>query len=176
MQLDNAVGQLFVWDDYEYVSIIQNSWILIPPWIWIRPNNGYLELYLMNCEYVNNTINFRVWFQGGAGNFSLHHCIQNGSGAHPASYPMGTRGSFHGVKRPVREADHSPPSSAKVKEWVELYLHSPSTPSWHGAQLKGAQGQLYLYLINCTVIKSTLLIVFQCNQSLQMNSQCTNAI
>jgi hypothetical protein len=24
-----------------------------------------------------------------------------------------------------READHSPLSSAEVKEWVELYLHSP---------------------------------------------------
>jgi hypothetical protein len=33
-----------------------------------------------------------------------------------------------------READHSPSSSAEVKEWVELYLHSPSTPSWRGAQ------------------------------------------
>jgi hypothetical protein len=30
-----------------------------------------------------------------------------------------------GVKRPRREADHSPPSSAKVKECVELYLHPP---------------------------------------------------
>jgi hypothetical protein len=29
---------------------------------------------------------------------------------------------------------------------VELYLHSPNTPSWHGAQLGGVQGQLYLYL------------------------------
>jgi hypothetical protein len=36
----------------------------------------------------------RVRFLAGAGNFSLHHCIQNGSGAHPASYPMDTRGSF----------------------------------------------------------------------------------
>jgi hypothetical protein len=34
-----------------------------------------------------------------------------------------------------READHSPPSSAEVKEWVELYLHSPNTPSWRGVQL-----------------------------------------
>jgi hypothetical protein len=34
---------------------------------------------------------------------------------HPASYPMGTRDSFPGVKRPGREADHSPPSSAEVK-------------------------------------------------------------
>jgi hypothetical protein len=41
-----------------------------------------------------------------------------------------------GVKRPGREADHSPPSSDEVKEGVELYLHSPNTPSWHGAQLK----------------------------------------
>jgi hypothetical protein len=30
---------------------------------------------------------------------------------------------------------------------VELYLHSPTTPSWRGAQLGGAQGQLYLYLL-----------------------------
>jgi hypothetical protein len=37
------------------------------------------------------------------------------SGAHPTSYPMGTRGSFPGVKRPGREADHSPPSSAEFK-------------------------------------------------------------
>jgi hypothetical protein len=36
----------------------------------------------------------RVPFPAGTGNFSLHHHIQNGSGAHPASYPMGARGSF----------------------------------------------------------------------------------
>jgi hypothetical protein len=27
-----------------------------------------------------------------------------------------------------------------------LYLHSPNTLSWRGAQLNAAQGQLYLYL------------------------------
>jgi hypothetical protein len=48
---------------------------------------------------------------------------------------MGTTGYFLGVKWPGRKADHSPPSSAEVKEWVELYLHSPNTPSWHGSQL-----------------------------------------
>jgi hypothetical protein len=41
-----------------------------------------------------------------------------------------------GIKRLGREADHSPPSTAKVKEWVELYLHSLNTPPWRGAQLK----------------------------------------
>jgi hypothetical protein len=40
----------------------------------------------------------RVRFLEGAGNFSLHRRVQNGSGAHPSSYPMGTRGSFPGGK------------------------------------------------------------------------------
>jgi hypothetical protein len=58
---------------------------------------------------------------------------------------MEMSGQLHApVKWPGREAVHSPPSSAEVKEWVELYLHSPNTPSWRGAQLKEAQGQLYL--------------------------------
>jgi hypothetical protein len=35
-----------------------------------------------------------VRFPVEAGNFSLHHRVQNGSGAHPASYPTGTRDSF----------------------------------------------------------------------------------
>jgi hypothetical protein len=45
-----------------------------------------------------------------------HHNFQTGSGAQPASYEIGTGGFFHPeVKRPGREADHSPPSSAEVK-------------------------------------------------------------
>jgi hypothetical protein len=56
--------------------------------------------------------------------FSSSPCVQTGSGAHPASYPMGTGGSFSGGKgRPERDADHSPPFSAEVKN--ELYLLSP---------------------------------------------------
>jgi hypothetical protein len=39
-----------------------------------------------------------VRFPAGAGNFSPHHRVQTGSGAHPASYPMGTTGSFPGGK------------------------------------------------------------------------------
>ena len=55
--------------------------------------------------------------------------VQTGSEAHPASYTMGT-GSFPGVKRPGRAVDHPPPSSAEVKQRVQLYLYSPSGPSW----------------------------------------------
>ena len=45
--------------------------------------------------------------------------VQNGPGAHPASYTMGT-GSFPGVKWSGRGVDHPLPSSAEVKEKVEL--------------------------------------------------------
>jgi hypothetical protein len=38
-----------------------------------------------------------------------------GSGAHPTSCPMGTGALTPGVKRPGREDDYSPPSSAEVK-------------------------------------------------------------
>jgi hypothetical protein len=49
----------------------------------------------LGCELDDR--GFRVRFPAGPGNIS-HHRVQNGSGAHPASYPMGTRGSFPGGK------------------------------------------------------------------------------
>ena len=55
--------------------------------------------------------------------------IQTGPGAHPASYTMGT-GSLLEIKQSGCGVDHAPPSSADVKERVELYLYSPSGPSW----------------------------------------------
>jgi hypothetical protein len=52
----------------------------------------------------------------GEEGFSSSPCVQTGSGAHLASYPVGTGGPFPGGKaRPGRDADHSPPSSAEVK-------------------------------------------------------------
>jgi len=36
----------------------------------------------------------------------LSFIVHNGSRAHPASQPMGNRGSFPRVKRSGREADH----------------------------------------------------------------------
>jgi hypothetical protein len=51
----------------------------------------------------------------GAKDFSSSLFVQTGSGAHPASYTMGTGGPFPGGKaRPGRDADHSPPSNAEV--------------------------------------------------------------
>jgi hypothetical protein len=42
----------------------------------------------------------------------------------------GYRVSFPGIKRPGCGLDHPPQSRAEVKERVELYLYSPSGPSW----------------------------------------------
>jgi hypothetical protein len=69
----------------------------------------------------------------GAGNFSLHHRVQKSSEAHPASYPMVKGVLFLGLKRPVREADHSPPSSAEVKN---AWNYTSTLPiSLHGVVL-----------------------------------------
>jgi hypothetical protein len=73
----------------------------------------------------------RIRFPAGAGNFSLHHRVQKGSGAHPASYPMGTRDSFLGIKRPGREAAH-------LHLMPRSRMHGaipplPNTSSWRGA-------------------------------------------
>jgi hypothetical protein len=69
-----------------------------------------------------------------AEDFSSSLYVQTGSGAYPASCAMGTGGPFPGGKaRPGRDADHSPPSSAEVKNEQELYLLSPQTPPWRVA-------------------------------------------
>jgi hypothetical protein len=48
--------------------------------------------------------------------FSSGLYVQTSSEAHPASCAMGTGDPFSGSKaRPGRDADHSPPSSAEVK-------------------------------------------------------------
>jgi hypothetical protein len=52
-----------------------------------------------------------------------------------------------GVKRPGREADHSPSSRVKVKECVELNLHYPNTLSLRGAQLKHRDNLIFTFLI-----------------------------
>jgi len=72
--------------------------------------------------------------------------VQTGPGALPAFYATGAC-SFPGVKRPGRGVDHPSISSAEVKERVEVYLYSPSGPSW---SVLGQNLTFYLYcMLQC---------------------------
>jgi hypothetical protein len=53
---------------------------------------------------------------------SLLYNVQTGSGVHPAPYPMSIGRS---LKRPGREADQSPPSSAEAKNGGAIPPHPP---------------------------------------------------
>jgi hypothetical protein len=81
----------------------------------MRPDSAF-ELNTMSGPKCQTSNNFK---------FKMHvrhifvyiyiTCVQTGSGAHPASCPMGNGGPFPGGKaRPGREANHSL-SSAEVK-------------------------------------------------------------
>jgi len=60
--------------------------------------------------------------------------------------------------RPWGGADHSPPSSAEVKEGVQLYLYSPPGPSWcYRAQFTA---YFIIYVIGYTCDEVS---VFRCN-------------
>jgi hypothetical protein len=74
----------------------------------------------------------KVSFVARASDLFVLHNVQTGLGAHPASYTMIPESLSLGIKRPEREGDHSPPSSAEVKNGGAKppLLHMSS---WHDA-------------------------------------------
>ena len=81
---------------------VQHCWNLATSWTVMGSNPGGGEIFHTHPD--------RSW-----GPVSLLH--------------NGYRVSFPGVKRPGRGDEHPTPSSAEVKERVELYLYSPFWPS-----------------------------------------------
>jgi len=58
------------------------------------------------------------YFQLGQGLLFLRHRVHTGSSSHEGhstSYPMGTEAVCQVVKQPGHESDHTPPSTAEVK-------------------------------------------------------------
>jgi hypothetical protein len=86
------------------------------------------QLLVLLCSIKLSTVPIKIIFPienwtaedrspTGAEDFSSKLCVQTSSGAHSASYTMGTGGSFpEGKVRPGRDADHSHLSSAEVKK------------------------------------------------------------
>jgi hypothetical protein len=66
--------------------------------------------------------------------------VRTDSGAHPTSYPMGTRGSFNGSKAVGGWSWPLTSIQCRGQECVELYLHSPNTSSWRGGQSRKSTG------------------------------------
>jgi len=70
-----------------------------------------------------------------------------------------SRMALEPTQQPGCEADHSPPSSVEVKECVELYLHFPQLAFVAWCWVK-SEGQLYLYIIGMSILKSCTLHCF----------------
>jgi hypothetical protein len=94
-----------------------------------RPT-GFIRFSQRCCWGLESSGRWRYAETAGINNPSRFSApVQTGPGAHPASCTMGT-GSFPEVKRPGRDVDQPSPSTAEVKVRVDLYLYSPSGPSW----------------------------------------------
>jgi hypothetical protein len=75
----------------------------------------------------------------------------------PTSYPLRTRGSFPGVKRPGREADRSPPSGAEVKN----ERSNTSNPQYTFRARCSVKTQGQLYLLSFIIIIIIIIIIMR---------------
>ena len=91
--------------------------------------------WAIDCLIFSCSTNFCV---AGARGFSLLQSIQTTSGVHPSSSSGGTRVSSPRIKCSEREANHLPPSNAKIMN-ERSYTPTP--------QYDCPQGQHYLYWI-----------------------------
>jgi hypothetical protein len=76
-----------------------------------------------------------VRFPAKAGNFSIRHRVQTGSGAHPASYPIGTVGSFLGGKTAGAWSWQLTSISCRGERMRGAIPPPPNTSSCRGAEL-----------------------------------------
>jgi hypothetical protein len=84
---------------------------------------GVLSQYRMTTDWTAG-----VQSPAQANDFSSSLCVQTSSEAYPAFYsPVLPKG---GKARPGRDADHSSPSSAEVKNEQKSYLLSPLVCAW----------------------------------------------
>jgi hypothetical protein len=97
----------------------------------------------------------QVWFMAQTGIFPLCHCVQSGSGVHPASFPMGTRCSFPGDK--VAGAWNWPLTTYSTKDknaWSynstpSIHLHCVVISSClHGVMLKHRDNFTFITIIS----------------------------
>jgi hypothetical protein len=99
---------------FEYMNTLLNTEFTLL-YVTLRAKSRESSVGIALCYGLDDR-GSRVRFPAGAGNFPLHHRVQNGSGATQPPIQWIPGDLSLGVKRPGREADHSPPSSDEVKE------------------------------------------------------------
>jgi hypothetical protein len=118
--------------------------VLRLPWEVLRKRDRHSTSIKFQLGYGLDDRGSRVRFPAGAANFSLHHRVQNNSGAHPASYPLCNRAlSLEVKRRDLKITTHLHLVQRSKNEWC--YTSTPNAPLWRGAQLKKVQGQSNLY-------------------------------
>jgi hypothetical protein len=154
MQLSLSWGVLFVERPGLSCNTSQPLYIYIYIYIYIYQFWVFLNFLILFCVFYVQTVHVntgrdssvgialgygmddwgcKVRLPVGAGNFLFTTASRTALGPTQPPIQWVQWALSLGVKRPGREADHSPPSSAEVKECVELYLHSPQYSSWRGA-------------------------------------------
>jgi hypothetical protein len=93
-------------------------------------------------------------FRQRASHFLFFQNVQSGDGAHLASYTMGTRDCLPAVKQVEREAHHSPPSSAAVKNGGTI----PSLPN--GVVVTQSSGGITIPYLTSFSLPSLFLRIF----------------
>jgi len=69
-----------------------------------------------------------VWGSNPGKDKIFHTCPDQPWGPCPTSGTVGAK-PFPGIKWPWHAINHPPPSTAKARQRVELYLYFPSVPS-----------------------------------------------
>jgi hypothetical protein len=112
---------LYVWDSYDFSLLF---------FVWSRASSvSIVSDYQLDDRVIG------VRFPAEVKHFSSSLCVQTGSGAHPASYSVGTRGPFpEGKARPGRDADHSP-HLVSMSRMSRSYTFSPQAPPCTGTAL-----------------------------------------
>jgi hypothetical protein len=96
----------------------------------IKQNDKYRQIIILHCRPTKMGAETAqsVW-RLEQENF-LRHKVHTASGAYQTLYPISTGVIFSGVNRPGREYDHSPSSSAEIKNaWSYTPLPNTTTSS-----------------------------------------------
>jgi hypothetical protein len=106
--------------------------------LWAQRHLNTTSFYYSSC--VNNSLiwHISIFFYAhvfAVGTSNKYWFVEHKFTVHPASFKMGMRSLYRGKAAGAWRWPPSP-SSAEVKEGIDLHLYTTSEPSWPGYQLR----------------------------------------